>query len=354
MESPSYSRHSSVTLVLSALVSVSIASYFYYQQKSQQPRNSLHDLQGNFYATGTDVCRLYGDKVPTLVVLVTGTSSGLGAQTARLLGTNGAFVILGNRRPTHPQTSALVKEIEHAGGRTLSLQLDLASFASVQRFAREVQRVLKEEDKKLNVLIHNAGVSFLNGSTENGYQKVWQVNALAPSLLTELLLPFVCTSDGRVVLISSEMHRVCFGKSVVDQCPPPKERGKSAFDYALSKACQILLANELNNREGNSVRSFAIEPGLVRTNIGRHTSQLFLEMEYFLFGPFFLRTVDQGCSSTMLCALAPLSDLGGKSSSLSYYFANCLPKNPKANTANLQEAKRLKQLCHSIWKSYLY
>jgi NAD(P)-dependent dehydrogenase (short-subunit alcohol dehydrogenase family) len=343
------SKRTSTQLALSTLAGLSIASwYLYYRYKSQQPRRTLRDLQGNFYATGSDVCRLYANRIPGLVVVITGTSSGLGAHTAKLLGTHGALVILGNRRPD--AVVELVQAMEHGGGQAISLELDLASLASVQSFARQVQERLAGQN--IHVLIHNAGVSFLNGATPDGYQRVWQVNALAPSLLTELLLPSICPENGRVISISSEMHRACFG-NVVEKCPPNQEKGKSASDYALSKACQILQALELTHRTIDSnkkIQGFAIEPGLVRTNIGRHTSQPLVEMEYFLLGPLVLRSVDQGCSSTLFCALAPREDLGTTGG---YYFANCLPKPPKFNCSNLDDARRLQQLCYDIWKSYL-
>ncbi|KAL3908348.1 MAG: hypothetical protein SGILL_008516, partial [Bacillariaceae sp.] len=278
------SKASPTSLILTALAGSVIAGYLYGRRKSQQPRRSLVALQGNFYGTGSDVCRLYGANAAGLVVVITGTTSGLGAQTAKLLGEHGAFVIMGNRRPNNDLVKESVKKIERAGGRAMSLALDLASLESVREFSNEVKRILKNQSKRINVLIHNAGVSFLDGSTKDGFQRVWQVNALAPALLTELCLPMMSPESGRVIWISSEMHRFCWGRNLVDQCPPKKEGGSSMFDYALSKACQVMQANELNHREGNgitgNIRGFAIEPGLVRTQIGRHAPQLMLEVEY--------------------------------------------------------------------------
>jgi NAD(P)-dependent dehydrogenase (short-subunit alcohol dehydrogenase family) len=245
--SPSVSA-SWIRVAVSALGSVSLASscYLYYRWKAQQPRNRLEDLRGNFYATGSDVCRLYRDRIPHKVVLVTGTSSGLGAHTASLLGTHRAFVIMGLRRPIDAR--ACVEEIEKAGGTAVALPLDLASFASIQEFAKQVADTLLQHTLQLQVLIHNAGISFVNGTTKDGYQSVWQVNALGPALLTELLLPCMDPKDSRIIHVSSEMHRFCFGSSIRNKCPPKATAGAASSEYALSKACQILQAFQLTRR----------------------------------------------------------------------------------------------------------
>ena len=94
-------------------------------------------------------------------------------------------------------------------------------------------------------------------------------------------------------------------------------------------------------------RAFAIEPGLVQTNIGRHKGRLVSFINYSILGPIFgLRTLDQGCATIVFCLLAPPEDLGGllrivdcdneEHSSSSgadddcdcdpYYNASCAPK----------------------------
>ncbi|CAB9513927.1 NAD dependent epimerase/dehydratase family [Seminavis robusta] len=168
--------------------------------------------------------------------------------------------------------------------------------------------------------------------------------------------------DSRILHISSEMHKMCGGlffgsKSIVDKyCPPNPKKGSASADYALSKACQILMATQLNH--ARKIRAFAIEPGLVRTQIGRHApAQWALELEYLLLGPFFLRTVDQGCSSTLFCALAPMEVLNGPGNDgnkeTPFYYANCQPKKPKAVCLDAEEAQRLQDLYKKCWKDFL-
>ena len=270
---------------------------------------------------------------------------------------------MGNRR--HESVEPLVQEIKEKGNDAVSLPVDLTSLASVQMFAQAVKTLLFALDnRQIDVLIHNAGVSFINGPTVDGHQGVWQVNALSPYLLTELLLPNICRSrNAKVVYVSSEMHYFCWGKSIMKKCPPDPQQGASSEDYALSKACQVLQAYELTTRRkrpiGKNVRFMAVEPGLVKTRIGRHVPQQWLlQLEYFLLGPFLVRSVDQGCASILYCAMGGADeenddDSHGTASIRPVYFANCRSKRPKSACIDPEEAQRWEQMCEELLKDYL-
>ena len=112
---------------------------------------------------------------------------------ALLLGQKGAHVITGIRHPS--EGVSLKKEIEQAAGNGAGpvdiLELDLASLPSVRAFAAQVTQILKQKNKKIDVLVNNAGILGVNSATVDGYQKVWQVNAMAPAYLTNFLLPLL-------------------------------------------------------------------------------------------------------------------------------------------------------------------
>jgi NAD(P)-dependent dehydrogenase (short-subunit alcohol dehydrogenase family) len=322
------------------------------RSRSRKRTATLEDLQGNFYATGSDIVRLYGSRVENGVFVVTGTTSGLGKQTALLLGRNGGHVIMGIRNPNRGRD--LVDEIERVGkGSARVLRLDLSSLQSVKDFAERVKDILDSDGRRIDALINNAGVAFTSGKTTDGYQKVWQVNSMAPAFLTDLILESNMLSDeGRIVSVSSEMHRMLMLHSnLVGLLPPNPLAGASGYDYAISKACQILHAHALNDGQfrGTNRRAFATEPGLVQTNIARHMPDLLMRFEYWILSPFLLRTVDQGCSSTLFCALAPLEDLGHGAAEESgpCYYANCLPKTPIR--ACRSGYKELENMFKGIW-----
>jgi WW domain-containing oxidoreductase len=314
------------------------AGFRYYQSRRKNfPRQTLESIQGNSYATGSDVIRLYSPQAKVFVI--TGTSSGLGRCAALLLGGSGAHVIMGNRRPELARD--LCVAIEFGGGTHDSLELDLQSLHSVQKFAQNIIKSLGS--RKIDALICNAGCMGIAGQTKESFQIVWQVNAMSHALLSELLLPWLAP-NGRIVSASSKLHKMCFGNRLVYKLPPTMS-GSSHTDYAVSKACQVMHAHELMIRNKHA---YAVEPGLVRTKIGRHLPKFMLELEYKLLGWFMFRTDDEGCATTLYCALAPLSVLGQD-----YYFANCAPQKPARCCANADEARSLGALFKSICKDYL-
>lgn len=345
MSTSSNSNNNNAIAVAATGAAVCLGAFFVQRQYQQSKNNKqrrlcLEDLQGNSYATASDVARLYAETIRNKVIVITGTSSGLGKHTARILGSHGAHVIMGCRDPD--QVKNLIKNIQVEGGTAECFALDLATLDSVKIFATHVRNSL--QGKKVDVLINNAGVLGVAGKTIDGFQTVWQVNCMAPALLTDLLLP-VMAEQGRVVNVSSEIHKTCMASSIVARCPP-KSAGSTYSDYALSKACQVIHAHELNLR---GVRAFVIEPGLVKTNVGRHFPRWMINLEYRLLGPFFVRTLDQGCSTILYCSLVPDSNMDQND----YYFANCAPGQPKSNCSGDQAAKELRDLFHSLWKDYL-
>lgn len=326
-----------LTTTAAALVTASLVYVAHRHYRLSQPRRTVDDMIGNSYTTGSDVVRVYGDRLRGKVVVITGTTSGLGEQTARLLGQGGAHVIMGVRQPAMVQ--ALVHEIYAAGGTAEVFALDLASLASVKTFCYQVQSKLGA--RMIDIIINNAGVSLVEGTTEDGYQTVWQVNCMAAALLTEVLLPSL-SPTGRVINVSSQMHQYYYGSAAEES--PPKSPGSGHADYGRSKACQVLHAMALQQAfAGSSRRAMAIEPGLVATKIGRHTPQWLLRLEYHLLGPFLMRTVDQGCATTLYCAAAPAEVLGN-----GVYYANCQAR-ARNKRCTEQEARQLDAVFRACW-----
>ena len=135
------------------------------------------------------------------VAIVTGANTGIGKETARGLATRGATVILACRNVKKGEAAA--KEI---GGRAVRvIKCDLASFASVREFCRQVSR----EEKKVDILINNAGmVTMKRELTEDGQEMQFQSNHLGHFLLTNLLLEKMKASreGARIINVSSVAH----------------------------------------------------------------------------------------------------------------------------------------------------
>src|SRR5262249_12131178 len=123
-------------------------------------------------------------------VLITGTTSGIGRETARQLARLGARVVMGVRDVERGE--AIARRIRDAGGIAEVMPLDLASFASV----REAAARFTAANPSLDVLVNNAGVALRHREvTADGHERTWQTNFLGGYLLTRLLLPALRRGD---------------------------------------------------------------------------------------------------------------------------------------------------------------
>jgi len=141
------------------------------------------------------------------VILVTGSTDGIGKQTAHDLAAMGATVLLHGR--VRERAVSTLQEIYAAtGNNQLEYYIaDFSSLAEVRRLAADVQA--KHND--LNVLINNAGIGAgnckqrLRALSQDGYELRFAVNYLAPFLLTHLLLPCLHqTTPSRIVNVASK------------------------------------------------------------------------------------------------------------------------------------------------------
>ena len=206
-------------------------------------------------------------------VLVTGTSAGLGVETARSLVAHGATVV-GTARDLNKARSAL-KEAFPAGSAPIELvEADLASLKSVRKAADD----LLSRGQPFDVIIANAGVMACpQGKTQDGFETQFGTNHLGHFVFVNRLVPLL-KSGARVVTLSSAGHQI----SDVDIEDPNFERTPyHAFTaYGRSKTANILYAVALDSRiKGRGVRATSIHPGGIQTELGRHmTPELVEEM----------------------------------------------------------------------------
>lgn len=348
---------STATLVTAgALLTGTAFVVFRLRLQAARPCRNAEDLHRNSSAKGSEVVEIYRERIPKDgFIIITGASSGIGRQVALLLGKTGANLILAVRNVCEGEAvKTEITEQADLPGTIYIWRLDLMSLESVQAFATKFRETFGTSNI-LTGLVNNAGVYGIKGKTVDDFQITWQTNALAPALLTELLLPSM-TEDARIVNVSSEMGKMVW--RIKEHCPP-KKSGSATWDYALSKACQVLHAHELSLRFQNESllqrRAMAVEPGLIQTRIARHSGTLANFINYKVVGPVLMRTIDQGCSTTLFCLLAPDSDLakGAKNSNApTYYYANCAPSRPSTCCASLDEVRAQADLFASIFGKY--
>jgi NAD(P)-dependent dehydrogenase (short-subunit alcohol dehydrogenase family) len=193
-------------------------------------------------------------------VVVTGPTSGLGAEATRVLAGAGAKVIMACRNPEKARAVA-----DAIGGHTEVRRLDLADLSSVRAFADGL-------DGEVDVLINNAGVMAVpKGTTADGFERHIGTNHLGPFALTGLLVDRV---RDRVVTVSSGLH--VLGR-IDDDLNWERRRYRRWLAYAQSKLANLLFAYELHRRlaaAGRPTVSVAAHPGVAATEGQRRDTSL--------------------------------------------------------------------------------
>ena len=131
-------------------------------------------------------------------MVLAGATRGIGRAAAIELVRRGAEVAIVGRDP------ARVRETGAAGGTVHEHVADLTSLDDVRRLTDE----LLDRHARIDVLANNAGAMFTSRHvTADGYERTFALNHLSPFLLTELLLPRLRESRGRVVTTASDAHQ---------------------------------------------------------------------------------------------------------------------------------------------------
>ncbi|GCE15167.1 3-oxoacyl-ACP reductase [Tengunoibacter tsumagoiensis] len=229
-------------------------------------------------------------------ILITGSTDGLGKQTALALARQGATVLLHGRNQQRLEKT--LREIQEATGkRNLETYLaDLADLSEVRSLAERVQT----QHPQIDMLINNAGVGsgkLLGGRRElsrDGYELRFAVNYLAPFLLTHLLLPSLRTSQpARIIHVGS------VGQLPIDFDNIMFERRYNGYDaYRRSKLALVMFTIDLADllKEEHITVNCVHPASLMNTKMVRETI------------PFTQTTVEEGVRSVMYLATSSTLD----------------------------------------------
>ncbi len=269
--------------------------------------------------TGTRVSDEMPVDMKNRTVLVTGSTDGIGKETALQLARMGAEVLLHGRdleKGMHVQ-----EEIRRATGndRLQFFQADLSSQKQVRIMAAEI----RESQDRLHVLINNAGTfEPERRTTEDGLEKTFAVNYLAQFLLTRELLDLMERSaPARVINVASIAH----WNGATDWSNLQGERRYDGFDaYARSKLAVVLFTYSLARRLNETgVTANALHPGTIRTKLLRAG-----------FGDLPGGTPEKGARTPVyLASSAKVERMSGK------YFEECnaVRSSPRSYDQELQE-----------------
>ncbi|MFD4370920.1 SDR family NAD(P)-dependent oxidoreductase [Streptomyces sp. NPDC058486] len=192
-------------------------------------------------------------------VLVTGATSGIGYQTARLLAERGATVLV-HGRTAEEALAATDRLISLAGIDAARLRPFGADFTRLEEVERLAHRVLAEHPR-IDVLVNNAGMAApeRHTVTPDGNEIAFQVNFLAHYLLTHLLEPALTGgTGGRVVNVSSSLHRT---GSIQWNDPNRVRRYSRLAAYAQSQLALTVFAADPR------VTAVSVHPGICATSL---------------------------------------------------------------------------------------
>ncbi|RCG30179.1 SDR family NAD(P)-dependent oxidoreductase [Sphaerisporangium album] len=258
-----------------------------------------------------------------MISVITGASAGIGAAAAEGLARAGHDVVLVGR--SRARLTSVADHVARAAGRRPDVATaDFASFQEVTRLAAD----LLDRYERIDVLVNNAGVmSAERRLTRDGHELMMQVNHLSPFLLTNLLLPRLAASEGRVVTTSSQAAKS--GRLTPDDLDRARRRWSAWLQYGDTKQANALFTVALARR---GVAATCFHPGIVRTGFAPDS----LYMKLLMVIPGVARTPEQGASTLVHLATTPD---GVKHTGR--YFANGAPASASARMSDVVLASAL-------------
>ena len=249
-------------------------------------------------------------------VLITGANSGIGFETARELARKGAEIILPARTLSKANEAAQRIREEMPSAKIVPCVMDLASQASVRKFASWVAS--EYPGPSIDLLINNAGVMAVpkRELTIDGFERQFATNFLGPFALTALLYPHIRQQGGsRIVIVSSsviKMAKIDFANLQGEKRYSPMSQA-----YAQAKLADSLFALELHRRltrAGSPVIAASAHPGYAITNLqtsGPGTGFSALSIAIAVLKPLLSQDAAHGALPTLFAAAAPEAVAGG-------------------------------------------
>jgi NAD(P)-dependent dehydrogenase (short-subunit alcohol dehydrogenase family) len=224
-------------------------------------------------------------------IIITGASDGIGAAAARQLAASGERVVLVGR--SQAKTAAVAAELDAP-----HYVADYADLGQVRSLAAELQAIYP----RIDVLANNAGgIMGDRQVTKDGFEKTFQVNHLAPFLLTSLLLPALTASSAKVLQTSSVAAKN-YGKINIDDLQNERDYSPNKA-YGDAKLANILFTRELHRRyHDQGISAAAFHPGNVATNFASDTTSWFRFMYHTPLKRLILTTPGKGARTLVWLA----------------------------------------------------
>lgn len=284
------------------------------------------------------------------IILITGSTDGIGKITATELAKQGHTIIVHGRNKE--KAAAVCQEIiAKTGNKNVAFLIaDLLRLTDIKRMSEE----LKKKYSNLDVLINNAGALFgkERETTSEGFEKTITLNLFAPFLLTKLLLETLAKSESaRIINVYSAMHRRG-GKPDFTNFQSDKVY-KTDRAYGLSKLYLVWitkhLAKQLKENGLDNITVNACHPGAVATNFGQDADKGFLMNLIFKVALLIMPKPEKGAQTSIYLASSPdVKNISGE-----FYNNNMKVEKPDAKYYSAENEKLVWEYCEKITTKYV-
>lgn len=261
--------------------------------------------------------------------LVTGATSGIGLETARVLASRGAHVVGTGR--TLDGTRAALADVAGAGGIT-----PVACELSEPSAVRAAVAAIVATGRRFDAIVANAGIMALPTlTTKYGLELQFLTNHVGHFILVTGLLDQLAAA-GRVVMVSSMAHRNA-PPGGVDFDNLDGAKGYTPWQaYGQAKVANILFANSLARRLSSTEKTAtSLHPGVIKTNLTRHMPDRGEDL-FARLGAAGMKTIAQGAATqTLLAAHPSTATVTGQ------YWSDCQPAETTAAARDIELAERL-------------
>lgn len=230
--------------------------------------------------------------------VITGANSGIGYEAAKMLGERGGDIVMLCR--SRAKGEAAQRQLaETVKGKVDLILMDLSDLDSVRKAAEE----LRGRYDKINALINNAGIMMTpQEKTIDGFDLQMGANHLGHFLWTGLLLDLVEAAEGRVVVLSSLVHK--YGALDLDDFMSDKNYAPMRA-YTQSKLANLMFAFELDRRleaAGSKAICVACHPGYTDTNLQSTGPRGFMKAIFSVMNKVVAQGPEAGATPTVLAA----------------------------------------------------
>ena len=228
------------------------------------PKEELKDFHGN-------------------LVVITGATSGIGYETARLYASHGAELLLINRN--REKSEQLQIEIQ----RDFSVVCTyfIADFAHLDQI-HAAAHMLSKIDKDIDVLIHNAGVyNTKKQFTPDDIEEVFQVNYLASFIINHSLKEKLeQQKHARIIFVNSEGHRFAIAGLKLDDLRWKRQHFTGLKGYGSAKTAQLLSMFPFSHYfQHRGITINAMHPGDVKTEMGENNGRIYKFFKHLFINP---------------------------------------------------------------------